>query len=46
MTPLNERKVSGCDPRPDIFNIPVLGPEDPLKFVPGGTAKGKMTRGK
>lgn len=46
LTPLNERKVSGKDPRPDVFNIPVLGPTDPLNFVPGGTAKGKMTKGK
>lgn len=41
LTPLNEQKLYG-EPGPDVFNPPVMTPEDPLGFVPGGTKGGSM----
>jgi hypothetical protein len=42
ISPISEQRLKD-EPGPDVFNVPVLGPEDPLKLVPGGTKKGKIT---
>lgn len=45
ISPITEQRF-GSEPGPDIFTIPVIGPEDPLRLVPGGTKKGGITKTK
>ena len=33
ISPLNEQRLTQ-EPGPDVFNIPVISPADPLKLIP------------
>jgi len=44
-TPLTAPKA-GKDVGPDVFNIPLFVPNDPLSYVPGGAKSGSIKGGK
>lgn len=43
ISPMAEQKL-GKEPGPEMFSTPIMSPADPLKLIPGGAAKGKISK--